>query len=255
MSLIATLRLLVARDLRARVAGSYLGVLWYLAQPLFLIVLYGFVFGAVLGVRFHRDQPSESFVLYLMAGMLPYIGLQESVTRAANALVDNRGLLESSPLPAWLYPLVPVLSSAVTELLGLLLLVMAAWWLTGALSPWVVWVPMLLLVRVSMSIGLGWFFAVLTPFFRDLSQLLGMLLTLLLFATPILYPVEMVPEKWRPVFAFNPLYYVVSAYREALLEGRFPLAAWLASAAFAALLAGLGWLVFQRLAPRARDVL
>ncbi len=255
MTLLHTLFLLVRRDLKVRIAGSYLGVLWYIAQPLFLILLYGFVFGAVLGVRFHRDQPSELFVLYLMAGMLPYIGLQESVLRASNALVDNRSLLSSSPLPIWLYPLVPVLSSAVTEFFALLILLVVAWWLLGSLSVWIMLIPLLLLARVLMSAGLAWSFAVLTPFLRDISQILTMLLTLLLFATPIFYPADMVPESWRWIFGFNPLYYLVSAYRGAILEGVFPAVALCVSLALGLVVSIVGFLLFRRLSLAVRDVL
>ncbi len=255
MTLLATLALLVARDLRSRVAGSYLGMVWYIAQPLFLILLYGYVFGAVLGIRFHRDQPSDHFVLYLMAGMLPYIGLQESVSRAASALIDNRSLLDASPLPIWLYPLVPVVSSAVTELFALSILIVIAWWLTGSLSMWVLLLPLLLLARLLLSAGLGLSFSVLTPFLRDISQLLGMLLTLLLFATPIFYPAEMVPERWRWVFEVNPFYYLVTAYREVLLEHRPPFLELGIALLAGGLVAWGGLRLFQRLAPRARDVL
>ena len=247
--------LLIARDLRQRFTGSWLGWLWLLLQPAFLLLVYTFVFGMVLRIRFLPESDTLTFALYLMAGLMPYNGFRESVERGASSLTGSRDLVQRVVFPPLLLPLVVTLSSLVTELVGLLILTAAVWLLTGGLSWWCLLLPVVMLVRLLLSLGVAWLVSILNVFLRDLEHLLGMLLTLLFFATPIIYPASMVPEPYRWVFDYNPFHYLVGAYRAVIIEGRPPDPSFLVLAAGALLLAGFGHWFFRRAVHRARDLL
>ena len=247
--------LLTLRDLRERVAGTALGLVWLVLQPLFLMVVYTFVFGFLLRVRFQAEGSTVTFALYLMAGLMPYTAFQQSVQRGASSLISNRGLVSKASFPPVLLPVVVAASSVVTELIGLGVLILAVVLIKGEVSPWLPLLPLLVGLRFLFSLGVAWAVSVLSVFFRDLGQLLGLLLTVLLFVTPILYPASVVPESWRWVLEINPLHHLVDAYRNVIIEGTAPDPGVWGVALLALALAWLGYLFFERVVERAKDFL
>ena len=152
-------------------------------------------------------------------GLVPFLAFQEAVQGATGALLRNRNLVQRSVFPAELLPAIPAAVSVVTEALGMLVLIAAVWLIQGQVS-WLLWLlPLLMATRLLLTLGVAWLVAVLAVFFRDLGQLVGMLLTMTFFATPILYPAELVPEHWRWLHTVNPFYHLVEAYRGVILDG------------------------------------
>ncbi len=247
--------LLTAREIRQRTTGSVLGWGWLVIQPAFLLAIYTFVFGVVLQVRFVPGGDTLGFALYLMAGLMPYTAFRESVERGANSLTSNRQLLQRVLTPPAVFPVVVTLSSVVTEAIGLGLLLVAVLLLGGGLSFWVLLLPLLILCRLLLSLAVAWLVSTLTVFLRDLGQLLNLLLTLLFFATPILYPVSQVPEGYSLVFELNPFYHLVSAYRAVILEGAAPPAGFYVVLAGAVVLLLLSRRFFDATVDRAKDLL
>lgn len=247
---------MTTRDLQQQFAGSLLGSFWLILQPLFLLLLYTFVFGLVLRVRFQPDGDTLSFALYLMSGLLPYHNFQDAVQRSTTILTENRDLLQRSQLPGHLLPMVAAMSSVVIETIGLLLLILLTAVLERQISVFLWLLPLLILFRLLITLGLAWLVAVLAVFLRDLRQLLNMLLLALFFATPILYPPQMIPEHWRWVCDWNPFYYLVTAYRTVILEGSYPPIVWLLGLlVFSLALFVVGLLSFFSLQERAKDLL
>lgn len=246
---------LLRRDVQERYAGTVLGVFWLLAQPLFMLLVYALVFGEVLQLRLGTQADSASFAVWLFAGLSVFNVLAEVLVRAPAILTERRDLLLNSPLPPALLPLLPVGASLVLELLsvGLLLL----WLCVQGQCHWqsVFLYPPFLLLRVLLSLALAYGLAVLGVFLRDLRQMMPPLLSVLLLVSPIVYPLQAVPEKFHAWFAWNPLAQLVQAYRAVLLDGVFPWETFAALLMLALLSLGLAVLLFQRLMPRARYVL
>ena len=246
---------LFRRDVSERYQGTVLGFAWLLLQPLFMLGLYTLVFSEVLQVRFHAQASNTHFAFYVFTGLLAFNALSEVLTRSTTVITERRDLLLNTALPSWVLPIIPVAVSVSLELvsLGVLLLALS---LTQQLQllGWLFYLPFLL-VRVLFSLAAAYSLAVLGVFLRDLRQLVPALLTVLLFVSPILYPLELIPDSLRPLYHWNPLAHLVEAYRLALLQGQFD------AEHFAALLlassTGLlaAYLLFQSLMPRARYVL
>jgi len=245
---------LTRRDLRRRYASSRIGTLWAVLQPLGLVGIYLLVFGVVL--RHGRSAGDAlEFALFMLAGLLPHQATAEGLQRACSALREDKLLLEREGFPVEVIPLVRVLGAAAAEGVGLLLLV-AASVASGHAAGWsLLLLPVLVLLRLLLTAGLALALSVLTVFLPDLSELLGFLLTGLLFLTPVFYTVEQMPEMLRWTLPFNPLYQLTSAYRELLFGSGLPWPAllWLCGVAALSVWGGL-WL-FRRSIAQARDLL
>lgn len=246
---------LLRRDLHERYAGTALGVLWLLVQPLFMLLVYALVFGEILQLRFGGQGGQAQFAAYLFAGLTAFNATAEVLVKAPGLLSGQRELLLNSPLSPVLLPLLPVVSSLVLELLsiGLLCLWLCVQGHCSALGL-LFYLPFLL-ARVLLSAGFAYLLAVLGVFLRDLRQLVPTLMGVLLLASAVVYPPDMVPERFRFCLQINPLAQLAEAYRAALLEGMFDWQACLGLLLQGSVLLGLALWVFQHLMPRARYVL
>lgn len=255
LSHLALIYQLFRRDLSERYQGTVLGFAWLLVQPLFMLGLYTLVFSEVLQVRFNAQSSNSAFALYVFTGLLAFNALAEVLTRSPMVLTDRRDLLLNTALPAWVLPIIPVTVSIALELLSLSVLLIALGF-TNQLSllGLVCYLP-LLAVRVAFSLAAAYSLAVLAVFLRDLRQLIPALLTVLLFVSPILYPLDLIPEALRPLYSWNPVGQLVEAYRAALLKGEFEPERFLALLLMASTCLSAAILLFQSLMPRARYVL
>ena len=243
------LRELVRRDFQGRYAGSVLGFVWSFAQPLWQLVLFSFVFSTVLAVS-PIGERTDRFWVFLFSGLLPWMAVQEGVARGATAITDNSNLVKKLRFPAAILVLTVVGGALLHELIagGVFVVVLAAF---GELSPTTLpWLLLALPLQIGLTCGLALLLAAVHVFFRDLGQLVGIVLTAWFYFTPIVYPLPMVPPAYRGWLALNPLTELVSLYRTALLGGAPPAAAslaWLAATAVVAM--ALGWWLFRRLQP------
>ena len=216
------LRLLIARDLSNRYKGTIIGIFWLFLQPLIMVMVYSFVFSVIMKVRVPGMDNSYHFALYLMAAMMPFFAFQDSILAASNTLFANTSLLHKSNLPPILLPLVPILTTVITEFIALIIITIAVYFLLKKISIYLLMVPVLMLVRLCFSLAIGYLVAILSVFIQDLRQALGLLLTMLLFLTPVFYPVEMIPEQFVKFNNYNPMYNLLDAYRAVIIRGEMP---------------------------------
>jgi lipopolysaccharide transport system permease protein len=214
----------VWRDLKARYEGSLLGRLWPVLNPLILFAVYYFIFAVVLEQRLlDRGQPigSESMMgLYIISGILPWICFSETLLRCTGVILENGNLVKKIAFPSQLLPVYAVLVNFVYMAIGLVLFVIAKFvFFDGLPSAW----PYLLAaipLQVLFSTGLGLLLGALNIFIRDTSQIIGLILQLWFFWTPIVYPAELVQKSlgfhaiWMQI---NPMYHLMELYRTALV--------------------------------------
>lgn len=246
-SLLQILRLWTRREIRARYAGSLAGVLWAFLLPLCHILLFYFVFSVVLKVRVPELELENGYFLYLLAGLLPWLGLSEGIARAAQSLVAHEQLLQKVVFPAFVFPVAAVLAALLPQLVGMLLLLLLLWIHAVLKFQALLWLPLLLSCQVAMSLGMGSLLAILTLGFRDFLQLVPVLLQFLFYATPILYPRSMVPQPYQDWFLFNPFAVLVDGYHAAFLDLPLPFQSLVALLVWSTLLGGGGMWLFHRL--------
>jgi lipopolysaccharide transport system permease protein len=219
-----TIEAFVRRDIQGRYVSSVMGFSWAVIQPLALLVLYTFVFSHVLKVRLGGSGTTASFALYLFCGMLPWLAFSEGVTRSASVILDQTPLIKKVVFPSEILPAYTVISAHVMEFVGLGILLVSVSLFDRGPSWTLLLLPAVILLQFLFTMGVGWLLASLNVFLRDIRQLLGLVLTLWMFLTPIFYPADMMPLRFRWVLELNPMYYVIAAYRDVILEGRLPLA-------------------------------
>lgn len=247
------LAILTARELKARYRGSALGFLWSLINPLLLLGVFSLVFGFILApVRGGEVRP---YVLFLVSGLFPWVWFSSSLLEGASSLSANAGLIRKAVFPAELLPAVAVASNLVHFLLALPVAgaALAAGRALGyPVAGWgVLALPGVILVHLPLAAGLALGLAALTAHFKDVRDLLANLLTLMFFATPIVYPLEAVPAGWaQALVRANPLTPFTLAYQETLFRGAVPEASlWLQMAAVSL----LGWAAGSWLFGRLRE--
>ena len=243
------LKELVKRDFQGRYAGSLLSFVWSLIQPLWLLLLFSFVFATVMKVPL-VGQRTDHFSVFLFAGLLPWMALHEGVLRSSTAITDNANLVKKLSFPAEILVLAVALAALLHEAIALAAFLVVLGFL-GELSLGTL--PLLAVavaLQLAITLGLGLLVASLHVFFRDTAQVLGMLFNAWFYLTPIVYPLTLVPERFRSWIELNPLTALVGLYRQAFFGGSLELVPGTGVLALSALVivaAGLG--LFRRLKP------
>lgn len=246
---------LTERELKARYRGSVLGFFWSLVNPLMLLLVYSFVFNTIFASRDDHVTAHGPYALFLATGVIPWAWLQTSWLEGTNSLLANAGLIRKATFPAELLPMVSVLTNLVQLFLALPV-VLLGFLVTGwsgqstQLGPTAALVPLVVLLQLPQVAGLALGFAALNVHFKDIKDILGNLLTLIFFLTPILYSLktlESLPWVHR-VVALNPFAPYFRSYQEALFYGRMPGAElWLGMIVVSGLFFWLGATLFDRL--------
>jgi homopolymeric O-antigen transport system permease protein len=218
----STIKAFVRRDIHGRYITSVMGLSWAIIQPLALLLLYTFLFSYILRLRFGAAGSTKSFTVYLFCGMLPWIAFSEGVTRASTVILEQGHLIKKVVFPSEILPAYIVLSSLTMEMLGLAILILAVALFYGGLSWVLLALPAIILFQFMLTAGLAWFLASLTVFLRDVAQVLGLAMTLWMFLTPIFYPPEAIPPHLHWMLNLNPMYHVVQAYRDLIIEQHLP---------------------------------
>jgi len=216
------IRVMVRRDVLGRYRGSFGGAFWTVINPLLLMLTYYFVFGVVLQSRFPGDPSRAGFVLYFLAGMLPWLALSEAAGRAPSILLEHRNFVTKLVFAVETLPVNLVAAGLVSEFFAVVLYCGFLLALRHSLPATVLWLPVLLIPQVLLTLGLSWLLAALGAFVRDLGQVIGFLLTIWFFVTPICYPEGSLPKGAAALLTKNPLYVLVRGYRAIFLENRAP---------------------------------
>ena len=216
------IRSLVGRDISARYRGSVGDVLWTVLNPLLLTLTYFFVFGIVLRARFGGDPSREGFALYFLAGMLPWLPFAEAVGRAPSIVLEHRNFVKKLVFPVEILPVNATLAGLVTQGFALAVFFVFLGFSRGGVPATALWLPVLIVPQLLFTLGVSWLLAGIGVYLRDLSQLIGYLMTLWFFLTPICYPEESLPAAAIPILAKNPIFVLVRGFRDCLLEGSAP---------------------------------
>jgi ABC-type polysaccharide/polyol phosphate export permease len=247
------LKEMVVRDLRSRYAGSGLGLAWVVLHPVLWMVLYSAVFSVIL--RVPVDPEYAGFPEFLMAGLLPWMAIQEGIMRSSTALPDNAVMVKKAVFPIETLVLSAVVAAVVNQLVAFLVFGVYLLFI-GHLSAWALLAIPALVLQVLVTYGLGCLAATVTAFVRDAAHAIGILLTVVFFATPIVYPASMVPERFRPILEANPVAHLAAWYRAAFTLHDFPdPGSVLYLTVFSASAALLGGLLFLRARPHFADLI
>lgn len=249
-------RAMVKREILVRYRGSAGDFIWTFLNPLLLMATYFFVFGVVMHTRFGADNSRSGFVLYFLAGMLPWLAFSEAVGRAPAVVIQNGNLVKKLVFPVETLPVNLVAAGLITQGIGTALFLIGLAVARGSLPASLVWTPVVFVPQVLLTLGICWLLAGFGVFFRDLGQIIGFVLTALFFLTPICYPDTNLPPAVATLLTRNPIYIIVRGYRMIMLEGQAPYAPMIVKLWAVSIVIFLtGYLVFHKLRRSFADVL
>ncbi|MCB0002668.1 MAG: ABC transporter permease [Anaerolineae bacterium] len=204
---------MVWRDVKVRYKQTALGVIWVILQPLLSTLVFTVIFGVLLNV------PSNGlpYPIFAYAGLLPWQYFASSLTRTSTNLVDNANLITKVYFPRLTIPLSGVLASLVDFAVGLVMLAVLMLIYRIPLTPAVLLLPLFLLLAMITALGFGLWLSALNVRYRDIKQLIPFIVQLWMYLTPVIWPVTIIPERFRSLLALNPMTGVVSGFRWALL--------------------------------------
>lgn len=236
------LRELVIRDLKVKYRRSILGYLWSLLNPLLMMAVLSFIFSTF----FKSSIPN--FPLYLICGQTLWSFFNESTTMAMGSVLANGQLIRKVYIPKFIFPFSRILSSFVTMSFSLMAIVIVMLF-THAKFYWAALLfPIPLLFLLLFCMGIGMVLSALAVYFRDIMHLYSVVLMAWMYATPIFYSLEIVPEKVLRIVKINPMYHYINFLRELVLYGNIPgINTWFACIASSLLAIIVGLIVFRRL--------
>lgn len=211
------------RETLARYRGSWLGVLWALLDPLLLFLLYLFVFSVVFELRWESESHHRvAYGLNLFAGLTIYNLFSETLNGAPGLILAHRNYVRKAIFPLETLPIARFLSNSIQSSLSLGILLVGAFVVRGRL-PWtLVLLPLVLVPLALLTLGLAFFVASLGVFVRDTANLVRLVVTALLFLSPVFYPLSRLPASWRPFLQLNPLSHLIEGFRRLTLEAALP---------------------------------
>lgn len=244
--------ILMMRDVKLRYKQTALGVIWVILQPLIASLIFAVIFG-----RF-AQLPSDGvpYLLFVFAGLLPWNLFAGSLQRAGNSLVGDSKLISKVYFPRMVIPIASsaaVLVDFVVALVVMFGLMLVQGW---GFSINIIFIPVLLLILLLISVGVSLFISALNVYYRDFMYALPFVIQVWMYASPVVYSGNLIPEALKPIFAINPVVGVIDGFRWALLgAGEFPAVSLTISVVMGVVLFVSGALVFQRVEQNFADVI
>jgi len=252
------LRYFVQRQVTRKYKKSYLGFAWAFLSPLIWVFFLTLIFSEIVGLRFRvvEGDPTLNFGLYLYCGLLPFLAFSEAANKGLNTITGNKGLVQQVVFPLELLPLANVITSMIDKIFGLgaLLVVLLVF---GVPIHWTIsLLPLIIVLQLVFVLGLSYFMAILGTYLPDVGEMTRPVIRGMFFLTPIIWTPDRLPEDLRWVVDYNPLAYLVEAYRDLILNGELPgEMATLYFTLFSVALFVAGFALFVRFKPRFADLL
>jgi lipopolysaccharide transport system permease protein len=220
------------------------GVLWIFLSPLLMLAIFSFIFGQVFQTRWPQQDSGLPFWLLLYSGLITFNVFAETVSRAPVSVRGYSSFVKKIIFPVHILPIVPLGAALVHGAFNFLILVAALAW-AGGLHSQLVLFPLLLLPVLLLALGLSWFVAAWGVFIKDMSQILPVFVQMLMFLSPVFYPLSAVPAALRPVYHYNPLGIVIEASRAVVTGQSVNWSTWGMALGFCLLVSVLGYCFFQ----------
>ncbi len=235
---------LIKRDVLLRYRGAMFGVAWIFLSPLFMMAIFAYVFGQIFQTRWPQQDSALPFWLMLYAGLIVFNIFAETVSRAPGAVRGYPNFVKKIIFPVHILPVVPLGAALVHGFFNYLIMLVALMWTEG-LHLQVLLFPLLMLPALLLALGLSWFVAAWGVFIKDMTQIVPMFVQMLMFLSPVFYPVSAVPAVLRPLYQFNPLGNVIETTRVVVTGQPIAWGVWSVTLALCLIAAMLGYAFFQ----------
>jgi lipopolysaccharide transport system permease protein len=212
----------VKREFQSRYLGSLLGRTWAIFNPLAMIIVYTVIFAQIMKTRLPGIEDTFSYSIYLMSGLLPWGLLAEILSRSQSVFVENGNLIKKANFPRGTLPIVTLITASINFSIVFILFMVVLVITANFPGIAILGILPVLMIQIVFAGGLGILLSTLNVFFRDIGQMIGVLLTLWFWFTPIVYPISIVPDKAKSLLELNPMTPLITAYRDICLYHHMP---------------------------------
>jgi lipopolysaccharide transport system permease protein len=229
------------REVMGRYKGSVMGLAWSFFNPVFMLVVYTFVFSGIFKSRWGvgGEESKTQFAVMLFVGMIVHGLFAEVLNRAPGLILSNVNYVKKVVFPLEILPVIAMGATLFHSLISLGVLLTTFALVNGYLHWTAIFTPLVLLPLITLTLGLAWMLASLGVFLRDVGQTIGIITTVLMFLSPVFYPVTAVPERFRPFIMANPLTFIIEQAREVLIWGHLP--NWTGLGGYTLVAAAIAW--------------
>jgi ABC-type polysaccharide/polyol phosphate export permease len=232
----------VQKEIRGKYKGSFLGVLWSFINPLLMVLVYALVFPYIM--RTNVDH----YLIFLIVAIIPWNFFTTVINSGCNCIWINGGIIKKVYFPREILPISVVSAGLVNFLISCLIILLFLLFGGIGFSWQILWLPLIAIIQSCLSLGLLFILSAINVYIRDIEYFVAFLINLLFYATPILYTVDMFPEKIRWVLYLNPMSHLIDAYRSIFYYQTMPnLPSLLYIALLALLFLGFGYMIFKKL--------
>ncbi len=212
---------LVARELKVRYRRSAIGFTWTMLQPLLTMLVLQVVFSSLF--RFKLDEQNNNYPVYALAGILFWNFFSQSIVASMNSLKANSPILRKLPVPKEVFPLATVISGVINLLLALVPLLLILLITRQPMGLSLLFLPVSILIAALFTLGAGLLLSPLAVFFSDVVEMISVLLSILMYLTPIFYPMKILEHsKYLPLVRFNPVRSILEVFRDPIFRGKVP---------------------------------
>ena len=213
------------REITGRYRGSVMGGFWSFINPVLMLLVYTFVFSVVFKARWGTGVTGESksdFAVILFAGLLVHTLFAEALSRAPTLIIGNANYVKKVVFPLELLSVSSLLSVIFHTIISIVVLLIAFVLFNGYLHWTVVLIPVVLFPLIIFTLGISWLLSSLGVFLRDVGQTISIIVTVLMFLSPIFYPISALPKDFQPIIMLNPLTFIIEQSRNVLIWGKLP---------------------------------
>ena len=251
---------LARNDFKKRYAGSTMGRVWAFIQPIVTVGMYYCIFGIIFPARAQlaASGVKAPYVVWLTAGLIPWFYFSEAIGGGTSALIEYNYLVKKVVFKISILPIIKVIEATFIHAFFVLLLLVLYFVFHFSPSLYLIQLIYYSFCMFFLALAISYSTCAIVVFFRDLSQIIGILLQVGMWATPIMWEIGVIPEKYRIIFKLNPVFYIINGYRSALFEKQWFFEDFYSTMFFwitAAIIFGVGALIFKRLKPHFADVL
>lgn len=198
----------VKKEVRGKYKNSFLGVIWSFLNPLLQILVYAIVFPLIL------NNKQENYVIFLCSGLIPWTFFASSINRSAFSFVENGNILKKVYFPREVIPISVVTSETINFIISSTIIFIFVIFGGLGISKYIVFYPIILIIQYIITLGIAFIISSICVYLRDLQHFIGVALQLLFYAAPVVYSPDSIPENFKWILAFNPMTYIINAYRD-----------------------------------------
>ena len=206
----------VKKDIRGKYKGSFLGVLWSFINPLLSVLVYAIIFPFIMRTKI------DNYLIYLVVGIIPWTFFTNSINQGMISILINAGIIKKVYFPRIILPISSVTSSLVNFLISCLIILVFVIFSGIGISPYLLFLPLVIIIQFILTLGFVFAFSAIEIYARDVEYIVNFLVTMLFYATPILYDPSIFPKKLQFILNLNPLTYIINGYRDIFYYKQMP---------------------------------